>query len=113
MHTLLDQRSGKGRAGAFLSLLCLLLTANAFATDYYVATTGSDAANDGRSPESPYATIQKAAIIAYAATAEGMILRLLLLPRSPRRSSSIRWAYGDSIGGSSPIEVAVSDAGAA
>jgi hypothetical protein len=42
-------------------LLCLLLTANAFATDYYVSTTGNDATNDGRSVESPYATIQKAA----------------------------------------------------
>jgi hypothetical protein len=66
MHTLLYQQFGKGRARAFLSLLCLLLTANAFATDYYVATTGNDAANNGRSPESPYATVQKAADVAVA-----------------------------------------------
>ncbi|CAA9225652.1 MAG: GH119 / CBM9 / CBM35 [uncultured Cytophagales bacterium] len=64
MHTSLSQRSGKGQAGAFLPLLCLLLTANAFATDYYVATTGNDVSNNGLSENTPYATIGKAAATA-------------------------------------------------
>jgi hypothetical protein len=65
MQTLLNLLSGKARTKAFGSLVCLLLTANAFATDYYVATTGNDSANDGQSVySSPFLTIQKAADVA-------------------------------------------------
>jgi uncharacterized protein YjdB len=42
-------------------LLCLLLTGNAFATDWYVSPKGHDRVNTGRSADSPFRTIQKAA----------------------------------------------------
>ncbi len=50
-------------AGAALcGILALVLPASA--TDYYVATTGSDTDNDGLSAEAPFATIDKAVITA-------------------------------------------------
>ncbi len=63
MQTLLNYLSGKLRATAVLSVICLttLLAGNAFATDWYVATTGDDTSNDGRSPNAPFRSIQQAA----------------------------------------------------
>lgn len=63
MQTLLIYLSGKLRTTAVLSFFCLtvLSAGNAFATDWYVATTGNDQANTGQSTDSPYRTIQKAA----------------------------------------------------
>jgi hypothetical protein len=66
MHTNLQVLSGKRQAKVILSLLCLLLTIKAFATDYYVAPGGNDTNNTGRSLGSPYATIQKASNVAVA-----------------------------------------------
>ena len=66
MHKILHVLSGRGQAKVILSLLCLLLAVNAFATDYYVAPDGNDTHNTGRSLDSPYATIQKASNMAVA-----------------------------------------------
>ena len=47
-----------------LCILSTLLVSGAFASDYYVVTTGGDDNNDGLSPETPFATIDKAVITA-------------------------------------------------
>ncbi len=47
----------------YVPILALALSSAAYATDYYVATTGSDD-NDGLSVEAPFATIDKAVITA-------------------------------------------------
>jgi|GEM_PF-2111506 len=65
MYTLLNALSGKRQTSAFWSLLCLLLTTNAFAIDYYVALPPlGNNNNNGRSITSPFATIQQAANLA-------------------------------------------------
>jgi hypothetical protein len=66
MHSFLKLLPQKGRAVTFLSVLCLLITANAFATDYYVALPplGNNTTNNGQSAQTPFATIQKAADVA-------------------------------------------------
>ena len=47
----------------YVPILALALSSAAYATDYYVATTGSDG-NDGLSVEAPFETIDKAVITA-------------------------------------------------
>ena len=67
MYKLLNIPSGNRQARAIFSLLCLLLlSSTAFATDWYVSAAGDDQKNTGRSPESPYRTIQKATDAAQA-----------------------------------------------
>ena len=46
-----------------LVFLCFLFTGNAYATDYYVATDGSDA-NNGTAATTPFLTLQKASDVA-------------------------------------------------
>ena len=67
MQTLLTTIKNRLTANAVLPLvfLCYLFAGRAYATDYYVATDGSDA-NDGTSATTPFLTIQKASDVAVA-----------------------------------------------
>ena len=67
MQTLLATIKSRLITNAVLPFLflCLLFTGNAYATDYYVATDGSDA-NNGTTATTPFLTIQKASDVAVA-----------------------------------------------
>jgi hypothetical protein len=62
MHSIKNLRTGRRPSKGLLYLLCLLLTSNAFAIEYFVSKNGSN--TNGLSTQTAFATVQQAADVA-------------------------------------------------